>query len=1611
MADHKESLTLLTTFLIIFTIASAETYHISTDSAPCENMTSSNRNANCITLSQFALNSTSYMTSDTISITLTMDPGIHSLDATIFISNVSSFELLGPPGDSTTITCNVTSASAALVFEGIPFARVENVTFKGCGGTRVTSVEQLVIENCNFSADGYEDVGMTMSGTNAQIMRSEFTMYSGGALSVVNNSELLVFDCTFHQNQAEMGDGALEDVLNNNGETDSVENDPSIYNLILTSEQYSDITGGAICVHNSTMILSDTTLTNNAALFGGALFVESSNITITHGTLAGNLAFSGGAIFAVRSNVVITYGNLSNNGALYYRGSGGAVSLGSSTISIENTDFHSNTATYGGSLYVHSSTDLTVVGATFSDNIANSGAAIAVTAQSSATIENSALLSNDASLFGGAIFVSLQSTVTVENSTLSNNTAAYGGAVYSESFSNITIRRCSLLDNRADGGAAIYLNYTYFQCIDSEISQNMFGGRLGYGFAFESEVLIVGKNTISNNCGSFLAVLSNATIGGDTVFAHNNVHNICAIHYFNEILHGGAFSSFLSNIFLIGKVNFSFNVAEYGGAILTWESKLHIWGQVTFANNWAVQGGGGIYIYETMLEFQQARCHFDGNEADFNGGGIDVVSSIINIFDDSDILFTENLAWRGGAMFLELGSKMSIVKTNPFNKINVTFSQNRAYYGGAMYVTDHTNSGTCAASSTELTLKNLFAASECFFQTLAIYQRTYVPEVLIKHLYFSNNSAIISGHSLYGGLLDRCIPSIYAEFALLFLNERVTGTSYIFNTTNIQNEDIASDPVRLCFCENDKPSCDYVPTEPWVIAKGVTTILPVVAVDQLNHTVEAYIVSYLSQNDSRLGFGQSDQKTYGSCSELTFNILSMSDTEELTLFAKGPCLSIGISNMIIDIQFVDCICPTGFRVVNGSEVCRCECGDELLEHLGGEDTCVIDDDNSIIRDSKFWIGTIDSVANRNGCLAVYRYCPFNYCYNPSFPFVTLDLNTSTIVHLDIQCNSSRTGVLCGKCQDGFSLAFGTSRCMPNSQCTNSYLALLIVFALAGIALVAFIMLCNLTVAVGTINGLIFYANIIITNRTNVSQFISVNPVTIFIAWLNLDLGIETCLYQGMNGLAKVGWQFAFPLYVLMLVALVIFLCEHSQRFANFLSGKNPVATLATLILLSYVKFLRIIVDVFSPAKLKYICPNGSKYEEFRWYYDGNVYYFDAQLIVLFLAAMAVLILGIAYTLILLTGQWFTRMPNRYGLKWLSGHKLNHFLEPYFAPYIPKHRYWTGLLLVARLLACIISTFATNSGLPQGNLFGITMIGAFLLLWKLVVGGRIYRYMLLDVLESLFLVFMIVYGDGTQFSLAYVDTLKPIALYYTLGSFALVIFVLILFYHGYTYVLLNTSIGIKFHEWILLKIEENGESFRNASCWKRFSTELEKREKAFTRGQSLFSQPATLDRNRKSQLKKKSQPVTYAMINVVQETPLSEQLGHYKTKRKEREKRRSNKAHDQRVSVLGHLEESDESSAHNDESVSERNAMEHTIEVDDNNRRLVYVCVDLEQRSSDVLRNCGPKLEGRDTITGEDDKLEEEIVKRESLENTPVQPCGEIEHEEFATSYTLISKDN
>ena len=65
--------------------------------------------------------------------------------------------------------------------------------------------------------------------------------------------------------------------------------------------------------------------------------------------------------------------------------------------------------------------------------------------------------------------------------------------------------------------------------------------------------------------------------------------------------------------------------------------------------------------------------------------------------------------------------------------------------------------------------------------------------------------------------------------------------------------------------------------------------------------------------------------------------------------------------------------------------------------------------------------------------------------------------------------------------------------------------------IAGIALVIFMLALNMTVAVGTLYGILFYANIVAANAdTYFLPFTTPNFITVFISWLNLDIGFDVC---------------------------------------------------------------------------------------------------------------------------------------------------------------------------------------------------------------------------------------------------------------------------------------------------------------------------------------------------------------------------------------------------------------------------------------------------------------------------------------------------------------------
>ena len=256
-----------------------------------------------------------------------------------------------------------------------------------------------------------------------------------------------------------------------------------------------------------------------------------------------------------------------------------------------------------------------------------------------------------------------------------------------------------------------------------------------------------------------------------------------------------------------------------------------------------------------------------------------------------------------------------------------------------------------------------------------------------------------------------------------------------------------------------------------------------------------------------------------------------------------------------------------------------------------------------LRKENCWVSYINDTSS-NGYV-IYPHCPFDYCYTPDKQ-VGINLNLPN--GSDAQCDLNRMGTLCGTCKPGLIVSLGSSKCVP---CPTYWPGLLvtitIVFIITGIGLVALLLALNLTVAIGTFNAIIFYVNIVAANK---SVFFpsGVSPASLFISWLNFDIDFDVCFFDGMDTYIKTWFQLAFPAYIIILVLVIIQLSYYSSAFGHLLGKKDPVATLATLVLLSYAKLLQTIIVAFSSATLNY--PDGSK--KILWLPDATVKYFNSK---------------------------------------------------------------------------------------------------------------------------------------------------------------------------------------------------------------------------------------------------------------------------------------------------------------------------------------------------------------------------------------------------------------
>ena len=1033
-------------------------------------------------------------------------------------------------------------------------------------------------------------------------------------------------------------------------------------------------TSGALAFYNISGILALDSIAVANSNGRGMVMNEVESVEIRRCLFDSN--GNGGIEMVDVQRIVIAKSSFIHNTAKYGRGEGGGLKISASLscpiLSLAYSNFTNNTALYGGGLLI----DIKC---------------------GNMTVSNSHFSHNTVQRLGGGVRVRVSNGMYHPNFTFIQSTFEYnkvlgmdvlpgeppaGGGVYMyltdiEPTTTITVTECTFNGNNGynyGGGFAINRNAEKAAdsfSINTIIKHSLFQfndatSTSGIHIEYTNSNTTISSCTFFNNSCSYgnlcyaqsvVTFVGRSSVVSKAIFyVHNCIfmdNGIIGLYSFR-----GLPSLTIINTTFNGEVQ-AINAALRDNATLT---------NVTVTSS--SSGHGGIVLYcesLTTLTLSDLKIH------DNQGTGIATVNCASIYFNGTNIIANNTASSDGGGMAI-YGTGYFYIDPHA----TVSFINNTAgRYGGGMYIEKQSSSGYYYHECTVFYFSN--ANRACF----------------------SLNKAAVAGDNVYGGRYFQCSREDSStptrNNTVVAIDKRIPNSWYQPSLHSSKPYSImSSDPIAVCLCDNDTVDCSIMSITRRVHSGESFNVS--VAVVGLGGGVNSgsFVIATSSYLElvSNSFIASKSCKTFVYTPTLTHSINDQLNTN-VALYIPNSLIPDGYLNISLFIQR----CPLGLVLDTNNKYCVCN--SVITSNAHGIKCNVSWMPHPIQYFENNWIGYYESLH----CIIAHSGCPFDYCVSSTAKF---SLNES-----DLQCNHDRSGVLCGQCRPGLSLMLGSNKC---SQCSNDWLALVAVFAVSGVLLVVLLVSLNLTVSVGSINGLLFYANIVKLNEPAFFPRGNIPIVSQFIAWLNLDWGIETCFYNGLDGYWKVMLQFVFPVYLWFLVIVIIIACRHSFRVSR-MCRHNAVPVLATLILMSYTKVLRTVT--------KSLMINTIECGDTRWNVwnvDGNILYLGGKHIVLFGVSMLFLVTGVIYTGLVFSSQWLQRYSGKCCKSTRDPVvKLKPLVDAYTGPYKDKYRFWMGLGLIVRVLLTVIFIFTSEkSSVFSSNFFIVLTV------ILTVTGSRVYR---------------------------------------------------------------------------------------------------------------------------------------------------------------------------------------------------------------------------------------------------------------------------------------------
>ena len=747
---------------------------------------------------------------------------------------------------------------------------------------------------------------------------------------------------------------------------------------------------------------------------------------------------------------------------------------------------------------------------------------------------------------GGGVNAYFQNHITMNivDCIFENNSAAYGGAVYFFIKDSAQNVTVALSESQFHNNTAINR-----------------GGGLAAGYINGSQTIQVFLCNFTSNTAEY---------GGGTYVYANPMEGHDTIHTsgitFNHTSWTGNTAMYGSAVYASPYTARRFYEYGHFPAVLFQNCRFYANKHYSKIDGLLVFHGRGTFYSHTINIWLKDKVSFVNN----SNSALHLFSSILETESNSTILFKNNTAYQGGAIHME---EFSSIYLN--DNSHITFDSNIAF-----------DKGTAIYHETPVDL-TLLSVKNCFVNYVGENEKP-VEDRNISLEFFNNSSFNINKQYIYLFSAKPCYG--IHQYSIM---EALNTTANFQFTTKFNETTISTAPSNFTAIK------EHLPLE---LIPGIEKEINVSVVDDTNSSImpPVYEVKVRPVDNATIG----TVPLYALVNDNKINLYGNVSSEGIVTLNLN-----GHPNMYLAFNITLQECPPGYveKTEDNRRVCYCSAYTKDKIYVGIK-KCN-DKINQANLTHGYWAGYVNKSTLENNFRVAN--CPEGYCGHnteQNHPEVSLPYSPDELN--DAVCSKNRHGIICAMCKNGMSVFYRaqtTFPCKEETHCNFGILFYLISQIIPVTILFLIVILFDIQLTTGALNGFIFYTQIGDSLSLTGNNFIIFpSPIQTLLKILDFIISMfnlkffnaqpfSFCVFKGATSLDVIAFDYITIVYSLFLILFTILVtntrCYQVSKVFKKLNRKKLLLSqsivhgLSGFLIMCYARATTITLNLLTPVWL------------------------------------------------------------------------------------------------------------------------------------------------------------------------------------------------------------------------------------------------------------------------------------------------------------------------------------------------------------------------------------------------------------------------------------------